>query len=125
MIRKILKSFAIAGALLIIAIPLGALQYRTYRQHAVAEERAIRSLHGIASLERVPIGGIGQWIEVRGENVDNPILLWIHGGPGVAFISLAGAFQGPLENSSLWRNGISAGRGRPMRQTTRNFNARR
>jgi proline iminopeptidase len=29
--------------------------------------------------------------------VDNPILLWIHGGPGVAFIPLAGAFQGPLE----------------------------
>lgn len=97
MIRKILKTLAIAGAFLVIAAPLGALLYRAYRQHGVAEERAIRSLHGIASLERVPIGAIGQWIEVRGENVDNPILLWIHGGPGVAFIPLAGAFQGPLE----------------------------
>jgi proline iminopeptidase len=45
----------------------------------------------------VRIGGIDQWIEVRGQNVNNPILLWIHGGPGIAFIPLAGAFQGPWE----------------------------
>lgn len=125
MIRKIFKSFAIAGAFLVIAAPVGALLYRAYRQHGVAEERAIRSLHGINSLECVPIGGIGQWIEVRGENVDNPILLWIHGGPGVAFIPLAGRSRAHWRNSSPWRNGISAGRGRPMRQTTRNFKARR
>jgi hypothetical protein len=77
MIRKTLKYFGIAGAFLIIATSFAALLYRAYRQHEVAEERAIRSLHGIASLERVPIGDIGQWIEVRGENVNNPILLWI------------------------------------------------
>jgi pimeloyl-ACP methyl ester carboxylesterase len=97
MIRNTLKYFGIAVAFLIVAIPCGALLYRAYRQHEVAERRAIRSLNRITSLERVPIGGIGQWIEVRGENVNNPILLWIHGGPGVAFIPLAGAFQAPLE----------------------------
>jgi pimeloyl-ACP methyl ester carboxylesterase len=70
---------------------------KAYLQHEVAERRAIRSLNGIASLERVPIGGIGQWIEVRGQDLDNPILLWVHGGPGIAFIPLAGTFQGPLE----------------------------
>jgi proline iminopeptidase len=99
MIRKISKYLAIAGAVLVIGLPCSALLYRAYRQHEVGEERDIRSPHGIASLERVSIGGIGQWIEVRGENVNNPILLWIHGGPGIAFIPLAGAFQGPLEKS--------------------------
>jgi len=71
--------------------------YRKYLQHKVAEERAIRSANGIQSLEPVRIGGIDQWIEVRGQNVNNPILLFIHGGPGIAFIPLAGAFQNPWE----------------------------
>lgn len=35
--------------------------------------------------------------KVRGQNVNNPILLWIHGGPGIAFISLAADFQGRWE----------------------------
>jgi pimeloyl-ACP methyl ester carboxylesterase len=32
----------------------------------------------------VPIGGIDQWISIRGENVGNPVLLVVHGGPGEA-----------------------------------------
>ncbi|WP_220477001.1 hypothetical protein [Massilia cavernae] len=30
----------------------------------------------------VPIGGIEQWITVSGANCNNPIILFIHGGPG-------------------------------------------
>jgi pimeloyl-ACP methyl ester carboxylesterase len=74
-----------------------ALFYRKHLQHKVAEKRAIASPNGIDSLEPVRIGGIDQWIQVRGQNVNNPILLFIHGGPGIAFIPLAGAFQGPWE----------------------------
>ncbi len=74
------------------------LVYRKYRQHKVAEQRAIRSSEGINSLEPVRIGGINQWIQARGQNVNNPILLFIHGGPGLAFIPMAGAFQGEWEN---------------------------
>jgi proline iminopeptidase len=91
-IRKILKYFGIAIAFLGVLLSL-ALLYREYRQHRVAVERAIHSPNGINSLERVRIGGIDQWIEVRGQDVNNPILLFIHGGPGIAFIPLAGSFQ--------------------------------
>ena len=97
MIRKILKYAGIAIACLAAVVLSSALLYRKYLQHKVAEERAIRSPNGINSLEPVRIGDINQWIEVRGQNVNNPILLWLHGGPGAAFIPLAGAFQGPWE----------------------------
>jgi pimeloyl-ACP methyl ester carboxylesterase len=96
-IKRIFKYLGIAILCLLVALVSSALLYRAYRQHRVAEKRAITSPHGIDSLEAVQIGGIDQWIEVRGQNLDNPILLFIHGGPGIAFIPLAGAFQDPWE----------------------------
>lgn len=30
----------------------------------------------------VRIGGIEQWVVVRGEDCGNPVILWVHGGPG-------------------------------------------
>jgi proline iminopeptidase len=32
--------------------------------------------------EKVTIGGIDQWVSIRGTNRRNPVLLLIHGGPG-------------------------------------------
>jgi pimeloyl-ACP methyl ester carboxylesterase len=32
----------------------------------------------------VPIGGIDQWISIRGRDVANPAILYLHGGPGEA-----------------------------------------
>jgi proline iminopeptidase len=96
-IWKILKYVGIALACLLVLLPSLALLYRKYLQYKVAKERAIASPNGIDSLEAVRIGGIDQWIEVRGQNVNNPILLFVHGGPGIAFIPLAGAFDGPWE----------------------------
>jgi pimeloyl-ACP methyl ester carboxylesterase len=96
-IKKIFKYVGIVVVCLIVVVLSSALLYRKYLQHKIAEQRAITSPSGINSLEAVRIGGIDQWIEVRGQNVNNPILLFIHGGPGVAFIPMAGAFQDPWE----------------------------
>ena len=94
---RILKWVGVGVVCLVVVVPSCALLYRSYLQHEVADNRAIISPTGINSLEPVRIGGIDQWIQVRGQNVNNPILLVIHGGPGVALIPLAALFQGPWE----------------------------
>jgi len=51
----------------------------------------------IASLEQVSLGGIEQHILIRGQNKNNPVLLFLHGGPGYPQISFARKFQSKLE----------------------------
>lgn len=51
----------------------------------------------IAWLERVQIGGIEQWLLIRGRNERNPVLLFLHGGPGLALMPLAHVFQRNIE----------------------------
>jgi pimeloyl-ACP methyl ester carboxylesterase len=38
--------------------------------------------NGIVEQRFVRVGGIDQWVQLRGEDRDNPVLLVLHGGPG-------------------------------------------
>jgi hypothetical protein len=50
----------------------------------------------IASLEKVKIGGVEQWIAIRGKKTENPLLLFLSGGPGGTKLSWFGYFNAPL-----------------------------
>ena len=50
----------------------------------------------------VPIGGIEQWISIKGEDVSNPVVLVLHGGPGDAWSPFADAmFAGWEKNFTM------------------------
>ncbi len=48
----------------------------------IADARKIVTPDGVERLEKVRIGGIEQWVSIRGADKRNPVLLLIHGGPG-------------------------------------------
>jgi pimeloyl-ACP methyl ester carboxylesterase len=70
---------AIGLAGIIVLAAVGALGYRTACQRRVARALAITTPAGIAESGYVRIGGIEQWIQVRGEDRANPVLLFLHG----------------------------------------------
>ena len=52
---------------------------------------------GIQESYAVTIGGIQQWIYVRGQDTSNPIILFVHGGPASPVSPVMWMFQRPIE----------------------------
>ncbi len=64
--------------------------------HAIlAEVGKVVSDHGIDEARAVEIGGIRQWITVRGRDRRNPILLVVHGGPAAPELPNRYLFEAP------------------------------
>jgi len=85
--KKLLKAAAsiILSLLgLVIALVAAGFGYRAYRHNQIARSTEINVTNGVDEAFFVKIGGIDQWISIRGQNRDNPVLLFLHGGPGVA-----------------------------------------
>ncbi|MGO1001983.1 alpha/beta fold hydrolase [Lysobacter sp. CA196] len=68
------------------------------RARAVVKDLSrIVAPNGVQEAYAVRIGGIDQWINVRGQDKDNPILLFAHGGPASPLIPTMWQFQRPIE----------------------------
>jgi pimeloyl-ACP methyl ester carboxylesterase len=53
----------------------------------------------IAEIGYRRLGGIDQWVMVRGKNIDNPVLIHLHGGPGFSETRLLRHFNADLEEA--------------------------
>jgi proline iminopeptidase len=87
--RRILKRLLLGVAVLLAALLVASaagLAYRAYRQHETAQLLVLNTPDAIDESSFVRIGGVDQWIQVRGEKRNNPVILFLHGGPGFTAI---------------------------------------
>jgi pimeloyl-ACP methyl ester carboxylesterase len=88
-----LKAGSIVTKFILVPIILGLfgvlfilLLIREYRQFQIKRTTSFNTPESIDSLERVTIGGMTQWIYLRGKNKHNPVLLFLQDGYGIPMI---------------------------------------
>jgi pimeloyl-ACP methyl ester carboxylesterase len=82
-----------------------------------AKQFAIDSAKGIDEARYVAIGGIEQWVTIRGEDRNNPVLLFLHGGPGDVTNPWTFALFAPWERQFTVVQWDQRGAGRTLRKT--------
>ena len=76
------------AALLMLAFTLAACT--STETHPILDTKGQVLPGSIARLEKVRLGGVEQWILIRGNSDRKPILLKLHGGPGQAEMATVG-----------------------------------
>lgn len=95
------RGAALAAGLSLLAGPANAgsspIPFAKARSIIAAREKIVAP-HGIQQQLYLPLDGIRQWISIRGNDLRNPILLVLHGGPGSPEMPAAWTFQEPWED---------------------------
>lgn len=97
--RKLFYILAGLLALLLLTLGAGAL-YLTWgrgQTPPLLDAQGNPLPGSIASLEQLDLNGAAQWVLLRGRDRTKPVLLFLHGGPGMPAMYLAHAWQRPLE----------------------------
>jgi pimeloyl-ACP methyl ester carboxylesterase len=86
-------------------------------REAVADLGRILAPTGIQESYKTRIGGIDQWVNVRGQDRDNPVILFVHGGPASPLTPTIWQFQRPLEEYFTMVNYDQRGAGKTYGET--------
>lgn len=88
--KNIKKPIKFIGVIIILLIIL--LVRPTWTQ-------PIKGNNSISTLEQVKLNGSSNDIMIRGKDKDNPVILFVHGGPGTSEIPYADKYQDLLESN--------------------------
>jgi proline iminopeptidase len=83
--------------LAVLGISGGLIWHISAQRETEQRRLQIDSKTGVNELFKVNIGGIPQWFHARGAHKSDPVLLWLHGGPGTPMMPFESMWQKPLE----------------------------
>ena len=114
----------LTGCLLLASLGTGvqAQECKSQQEYAKARD-VIKDLgrivapSGVQEAYKAKIGGIAQWINVRGQDRNNPVILFVHGGPASPLIPTIWQFQRPLEEYFTIVNYDQRGAGKTFNET--------
>lgn len=92
-------------------------KYYQRARTAVADLTKIVAPNGIQDSYKRKIGGVEQYISVRGQDKANPIILFIHGGPASPMTPTTWEFQRPIEEYFTVAHYDQRGAGKSYRPT--------
>lgn len=108
------KTMVIVGLLLVSATAVVASQrYATTPPIVGADGRPLPG--SVAELTTVELNGREQWITIRGEDTDKPVLLFLAGGPGGSQLAATRKVLGELEKHFVVVNWDQPGAGKSYR----------
>ncbi|ULQ57127.1 alpha/beta hydrolase [Flavihumibacter rivuli] len=93
--------FSLISLLILMSISISAQNLISTREQAVQMLTNLRKIHtpeGIDTLQQIELNKEKQWISIKGRNRDNPILLFIHGGPASPIMPISWTFQSSWED---------------------------
>ncbi|MCU6710493.1 alpha/beta hydrolase [Paenibacillus sp. J5C_2022] len=93
-LKKIMK--VLVAVLAAITIIFGILALLPSRTPQIKMDGKVVP-NSIAELRKVEIGGIDQTLLIRGHNKNNPVILFLHGGPGQGEVGFMRGYQKALE----------------------------
>ncbi len=100
-IRVVSKWLGGLGMVLIVVLVAAVFSWLSLRhlgQKMNADIGRIVSPNGVDEAGYMTVGGVRQWVTVRGQDRSLPILLYLHGGPGTALADESYLFQRPWED---------------------------
>src|SRR3989339_947877 len=88
------------GALLIVLILASIFLWikSPGKPQPITDSSGITIPGSISSIEKVTLGGVEQYIIVRGEDSSKPVMLFLHGGPGSPEFAFINKTNPDLEN---------------------------
>lgn len=89
--RKLLKALKVLSISILVLILIG-LFFPTWTPKIIEE-------NSISVLEQVKINGTDHEIMIRGKNKSNPVIIFVHGGPGCSEIPYVIKYQDLLEDN--------------------------
>jgi pimeloyl-ACP methyl ester carboxylesterase len=102
------KYTGLSLAILLFLVITAIFVKRTYS----AEKTKIKTKNGIQESIYVKIGGIEQYLQIRGKDKDNPVIVFLHGGPASPMSFVSYYYETELEADYTFINWDQRGCGR-------------